>query len=89
MDEQVKANLSATIQWPSGHTQPVEFVAFFSHTPFSLHVPAEAIAGGFYTELNRLQGYHNTCIREVVYAVRSYGVGFYQAVAAALDCKCF
>ncbi|KAL4815493.1 hypothetical protein BDW67DRAFT_185768 [Aspergillus spinulosporus] len=60
VEDQVRTNITATIQRLSGSNQPVEFVAFSSHTPFSLHVPAEAIAEGFYTELNRLQGYRNT-----------------------------
>ncbi|GES61576.1 FAD/NAD(P)-binding-domain-containing protein [Aspergillus terreus] len=60
VEAEVKANISATIQRLSGSNQPVEFVAFSSHTPFSLHVPAEAIADGFYTKLNRLQGHRNT-----------------------------
>lgn len=44
-------------------TYPVRFEeleVFASHTPFELHVPPAAIAGGFYRRLNALQGRHRT-----------------------------
>jgi hypothetical protein len=44
-------------------TYPVVFedlVVFSSHVPFELHVPPQAIAGGFYRGLNALQGHNRT-----------------------------
>ena len=36
------------------------FEIFSNHTPFQLGVSAKAIAGGFYTRMNALQGHHHT-----------------------------
>ena len=44
-------------------TYPVKFeglAAYSGHAPFELHVPARAIAGGFYRRLNGLQGHRHT-----------------------------
>lgn len=41
-------------------TNATEFAVFASHTPFELTVSSEAIAGGFYRELNALQGQRHT-----------------------------
>ncbi|GAB1312816.1 Beta-cyclopiazonate dehydrogenase [Madurella fahalii] len=61
----VKADVAAVITrlrptFNSTVTTPPRFVEFRSHTPFKLVVPAEAIAGGFYQELEALQGHRNT-----------------------------
>lgn len=37
-----------------------EFIVFSPHNPFELYVPAEDIAGGFYTALGSLQGRNHT-----------------------------
>ncbi len=37
-----------------------ELVAFSSHAPFETMVSSEEIAAGFYTNLNALQGRHDT-----------------------------
>ncbi|KAI9647867.1 hypothetical protein NHQ30_004255 [Ciborinia camelliae] len=42
------------------HSVTPELIAYTRHTPFELWVPAKAIAAGFYTHLNALQGKHNT-----------------------------
>ena len=41
-------------------TSPPEFVAFENHTPFNMMVSNEAIQGGFYDRLNKLQGRRHT-----------------------------
>ncbi len=41
-------------------TTPLEFAAYRSHTPFELTVSREAIRGGFYRELDALQGKRRT-----------------------------
>jgi hypothetical protein len=37
-----------------------EFVEFNNHSPFELTVSSEAIKGGFYGQLNKLQGERST-----------------------------
>ena len=57
----IKDDISVTIQrLGNSSTVEPEFVAYSSHTPFNLHVPADAIDDGFYNSLNKLQGYRNT-----------------------------
>lgn len=41
-------------------TTAPEFVAFEDHSPYLLTVSTRAIVGGFYRDLNALQGYRNT-----------------------------
>ena len=38
-------------------TAPPKFAVFSSHSPFMLTVPSSAIEGGFYRNLNKLQGH--------------------------------
>ncbi|MCJ1241588.1 hypothetical protein MMC14_009594 [Varicellaria rhodocarpa] len=65
-EARVKSDVSAAIQvlrnaskTEQSNQQP-EFLAYMTHTPFNLNVPAEAISSGFYENLNSIQGYRNT-----------------------------
>ncbi|KAI4176177.1 MAG: hypothetical protein LQ343_001221 [Gyalolechia ehrenbergii] len=51
-----KLQIAGTI--PTASTP--EFVAYNSHTPYELHVSADAIRAGFYKNLTALQGQRNT-----------------------------
>lgn len=59
-EDQVKADIIATVKRLSHSNETAEVVAFNSHTPYKLEVPAAAIRNGFYDNLNGLQGYRNT-----------------------------
>ena len=64
-DDEVKSEVLATIariQTANGISTDgtPEFVDFNNHAPFELTVPVEAIANGFYTDVNALQGQKNT-----------------------------
>ena len=56
-EDEVKAKIAANIQILSGKSTSPRFLAFASHTPFKQQVSAEAVANGFYDQLNALQGY--------------------------------
>jgi len=63
-DEVIKSEVLATIarikqRMEFQQTTP-EFVDFNNHAPFELNVPIEAIANGFYNDVNALQGQKNT-----------------------------
>jgi hypothetical protein len=63
-DAQVRRDIRTEIERVAkAGTYPVVFedlAVFSSHTPFELHVPPQAIAGGFYRRLNALQGHNRT-----------------------------
>jgi hypothetical protein len=63
-EAQVRRNIRTEIERvATAGTYPVVFEdleIFKSHAPFELHVPAKAIAGGFYRRLNGLQGRNRT-----------------------------
>ncbi|KAL8939850.1 MAG: hypothetical protein Q9216_003138 [Gyalolechia sp. 2 TL-2023] len=64
-DRAVKASIvSALSKLRTAGTIPTastpEFVAYNSHTPYQLHVSADAIRAGFYKNLTALQGQRNT-----------------------------
>jgi hypothetical protein len=63
-EEQVRRDIRTEIERVAkAGTYPVVFEGlevFSSHTPFELHVPPAAIAGGFYRRLNALQGRNRT-----------------------------
>jgi hypothetical protein len=56
-EDEVKARIADSIQILSGNSTTPRFLAFASHTPFKQQVSAEAVAEGFYDQLNALQGY--------------------------------
>ncbi|PGH13812.1 hypothetical protein AJ79_03380 [Helicocarpus griseus UAMH5409] len=64
----VKAHISATIahlretiaDGSSAEPTEMRFLAYDSHTPFQLAVPSDAIADGFYRDLEGLQGNRRT-----------------------------
>ncbi|RAH48798.1 amine oxidase, flavin-containing superfamily [Aspergillus brunneoviolaceus CBS 621.78] len=62
-EEEVKRHMTQSVlQLRHGGipVQAPEFVAYSDHVPFLLTVSADAIRGGFYRELNALQGRRNT-----------------------------
>jgi hypothetical protein len=63
-DEEVQADILATIARLEAPTKlwtgTPEFVELHNHSPFELTVSTEAIKGGFYAQLNKLQGERNT-----------------------------
>jgi hypothetical protein len=63
-DAQVRRDIRTEIERVAkAGTYPVVFedlVVFSGHVPFELHVPPQAIAGGFYRRLNALQGHNRT-----------------------------
>lgn len=64
-DAEVKANIIADLErlrqaGQLNATGKPEFVAYSSHTPFELNVPAKDIANGFYRKLYALQGKRHT-----------------------------
>jgi hypothetical protein len=63
-DTQVRRSIRAEIERvATAGTYPVVFhdlAVYSSHTPFELHVTAQAIAAGFYRRLNALQGRNRT-----------------------------
>jgi hypothetical protein len=71
-NEEVQADILATIARLEAPTKlhslsaagvgtgTPEFVEFHNHSPFELTVSTEAIKGGFYGQLNKLQGGRNT-----------------------------
>lgn len=63
-DEQVQALITESVLELSAagtlNTTTPEFAAYKSHTPFELTVPKEAIAAGFYGEMDALQGQRYT-----------------------------
>jgi hypothetical protein len=63
-DEEVQADILATIARLEAPTElwtgTPEFVEFNNHSPFELTVSSEAIKGGFYGQLNKLQGERST-----------------------------
>lgn len=62
-DSQVQAAIISGVkrlQIPGIEDAEPELVAYSSHTPFELTVPASAIAGGFYKNLIALQGQRHT-----------------------------
>jgi hypothetical protein len=63
-EEQVRRDIRTEIERVAkAGTYPVVFdgfEVFSSHTPFEIHVPPAAIAGGFYRRLNALQGRNRT-----------------------------
>lgn len=67
-DEAVKADMLRTFDrvrasvlgnYP-GAFEPAEMLAYSTHYPFSLNVPPEDIAAGFYNKLDDLQGHRST-----------------------------
>ncbi|WYZ36245.1 hypothetical protein EsH8_XI_000128 [Colletotrichum jinshuiense] len=63
--DKVKKDITATVKrlrkTAEGSSKgKVSFVDYSSHTPFQLAVPSNAIADGFYRELEGLQGHRNT-----------------------------
>lgn len=56
-EDEVKARIAENIQILSGNSTTPRFLAFASHTPFKQEVSAEAVAKGFYDQLNGLQGH--------------------------------
>jgi hypothetical protein len=66
-NEEVQADILATIvrlvetgNFTEADISAPEFVEFHNHQPFELTVSTEAIKGGFYRELNALQGERST-----------------------------
>ncbi len=60
-DDQVKRDIRAQIERVADY--PIDYqglVTYSSHTPFELHVSPKALAGGFYKQLNSLQGRNHT-----------------------------
>lgn len=63
--DEVKKDITATVKRlrktaEGSSNGKVSFIDYSSHTPFQLAVPSDAIAGGFYRELEGLQGHRNT-----------------------------
>ncbi|KAL9609167.1 MAG: hypothetical protein Q9167_006044 [Letrouitia subvulpina] len=56
-EDEVKARIADDIKILSSNSTTSRFLAFASHTPFKQQVSADAVANGFYDQLNALQGY--------------------------------
>ncbi|KAL8952964.1 MAG: hypothetical protein Q9222_001140 [Ikaeria aurantiellina] len=56
-EQEVKTRISNNIRILSGNSTTPRFLAYASHTPFKQQVSAQAVADGFYDQLNSLQGY--------------------------------
>ncbi|KAL9594038.1 MAG: hypothetical protein Q9219_007245 [cf. Caloplaca sp. 3 TL-2023] len=56
-EDQVKVRIADSIRALSGNSTTPRFLAYASHTPFKQQVSAQAVADGFYDQLNALQGY--------------------------------
>ncbi|RAL08489.1 amine oxidase, flavin-containing superfamily [Aspergillus homomorphus CBS 101889] len=62
-ETEVKSHMTQsvlTLRNAGYQVQAPEFVAYASHAPFLLTVSADAIRGGFYRDLNALQGHRKT-----------------------------
>ena len=66
-DDEVRADIVSTLnRWKMASNQSVvasekpQIVAFSNHSPYFLTVPVDSIRGGFYTEVDSLQGQCNT-----------------------------
>lgn len=77
--EEVEADTIATIQTlqvAEGITATTvpDVVEFRSHTPYKLTVPAESLAGGFYSDLYALQGLRSTWYTGAAFISHNSGV---------------